>query len=415
MKKLIICLSILLGAIAPVIAQENKPDEPANEGIRFHDNEPWAQILEMASQQGKLIFIDCYTVWCGPCKGLSEDIFPKKEMGDFFNDRFICAKYDMEKGDGAMLYAKYKPHILGFPTMLFIDKDGNVVQQLAGYQEAESIIKAAEKAADGRDLFTQQKLYAEGRRDLPFLRDYMESLDAACLSDDLNKLAADYIASIEPSRLEEDEIWAMFGKYVKDVDSPAFEYLVKNAARFQHKYGRDRAAINTQIGNACGNQLRDILKINFNEDGTAQPLSTDTARAEHLISLMQRVGLSDVTTNKAKLYILKNLLNGHNDKAWATVKLFHEIGDFPFYAVAVSDYIDYLLPLTKDKKTLKDYLQVLNASLAKERKPDDSFACFKTLAKLYGRLGDKTRAAEYQKKYDDAYAKFMEQWSAYFK
>jgi len=73
------------------------------QGIVFHDNTPWADIVKMAEEQDKLIFIDCYTTWCGPCKVLAREVFPQQKVGDFFNPNFICVKYDMEKGDGKML------------------------------------------------------------------------------------------------------------------------------------------------------------------------------------------------------------------------------------------------------------------------------------------------------------------------
>lgn len=50
-------------------------------------------------------------------------------MGDFFNANFVNAKYDMEKGDGKMLREKYKEYIIGFPTLLLIDQNGNVVHR----------------------------------------------------------------------------------------------------------------------------------------------------------------------------------------------------------------------------------------------------------------------------------------------
>lgn len=96
------------------------------QGIVFMDNKPWDEVLQEAKKQNRLIFMDCYTVWCGPCKGLSQDIFPQKQVGDFFNAHFVNVKYDMEKGDGKMLREKYKEYIIGFPTLLLIDSDGDV-------------------------------------------------------------------------------------------------------------------------------------------------------------------------------------------------------------------------------------------------------------------------------------------------
>ena len=47
----------------------------------------------------KPCIIDFYTTWCGPCKVLAAKVFPQKEVGDYFNPRFVSLKLDMEKVD----------------------------------------------------------------------------------------------------------------------------------------------------------------------------------------------------------------------------------------------------------------------------------------------------------------------------
>ena len=105
--------------------------QESSKGISFHDNMPWKEILHLAKKENKLIFMDCYTTWCGPCKALAKNVFTQEKVGEFFNSRFINVKYDMEKGDGKMLNETYKKHIVGYPTLLLIDAEGKVLQQLA--------------------------------------------------------------------------------------------------------------------------------------------------------------------------------------------------------------------------------------------------------------------------------------------
>ena len=38
------------------------------QGIKFIEGEKWDNVLRMAQEQNKYIFMDCYTSWCGPCK-----------------------------------------------------------------------------------------------------------------------------------------------------------------------------------------------------------------------------------------------------------------------------------------------------------------------------------------------------------
>lgn len=43
------------------------------------------------------MFVDFYTDWCGPCKVMARDVFPQKQVGDFFNAKFVCLKLNAEK------------------------------------------------------------------------------------------------------------------------------------------------------------------------------------------------------------------------------------------------------------------------------------------------------------------------------
>lgn len=54
----------------------------AGTGIRFAEGS-WKELLETAKKEGKLIFVDCYTEWCQPCKQMEQQVFPSKKWGSF--------------------------------------------------------------------------------------------------------------------------------------------------------------------------------------------------------------------------------------------------------------------------------------------------------------------------------------------
>ena len=74
------------------------------------------EAIEKAKEKGKMVFVDCYTSWCGPCKYMADKIFTQKEMGEYLNSRFVCVKYDMERGDGPDIAVKY--NVAAYPTFL---------------------------------------------------------------------------------------------------------------------------------------------------------------------------------------------------------------------------------------------------------------------------------------------------------
>ena len=60
----------------------------------FHGT--WEEALEKAKKEDKLIFVDAYTTWCGPCKRMSKQVFPQDAVGEFYNKNFVSMKIDME-------------------------------------------------------------------------------------------------------------------------------------------------------------------------------------------------------------------------------------------------------------------------------------------------------------------------------
>ncbi len=107
MKRMIIGALLMLGMMVSVDAQ--------NRSISFEQTKEWKKVLKKAKKEKKLIFVDCYTSWCGPCKMLANKVFTQDAVADFFNATFVNAKYDMEKdADGVLLKEKFG--VKAFPT-----------------------------------------------------------------------------------------------------------------------------------------------------------------------------------------------------------------------------------------------------------------------------------------------------------
>ena len=142
MKKILI---IFIGTILflPAIAQQN-------EGINFVFPKPFEDILKVAKAENKNIFVDCFATWCGPCKLLSKQTFPLKEVGDFFNKRFVCVQYDIEKGNGIKFHSMYKSHIPGLPTMLVVNPEGKVIHAIVGFRSGKALIEDITNGLEGK-------------------------------------------------------------------------------------------------------------------------------------------------------------------------------------------------------------------------------------------------------------------------
>ena len=113
------------------------------EGMKF-ENLPFGEVLKKAKQENKFVFLDCYTTWCGPCKQMSNLVFPLKSVGDFMNVRFVNVKIDMETDEGRELAKRYG--VKAFPTMLLLDAEGEVISKIVGSQSPDVFL---EKVKEG--------------------------------------------------------------------------------------------------------------------------------------------------------------------------------------------------------------------------------------------------------------------------
>ena len=122
-------------------------DKPANtkgivknaaDGISFIEGD-WKKALAKAKAEKKLIFVDAYATWCGPCKKLQNEVFPDAAVGSFFNKNYINITIDVEKGQGVEFAQKYGVEVL--PTLYITDENGNPITYTKGYMSASDLLK----------------------------------------------------------------------------------------------------------------------------------------------------------------------------------------------------------------------------------------------------------------------------------
>jgi thioredoxin-related protein len=111
-------------------------------GINFRSDSTFAQALSQARLEHKLIFMDCYASWCAPCRRLAATVFMDSIVGDYFNSHYINVRFDMEVGDGINIARRY--HIYAYPTLLWIDSMGNVINTQLGCADVDTLMKVAQ-------------------------------------------------------------------------------------------------------------------------------------------------------------------------------------------------------------------------------------------------------------------------------
>lgn len=118
------------------------------QGIEFFHG-TWEEALVKAETEGKLIFVDAYTTWCGPCKKMSADVFPKAEVGEVFNANFINVKLDMEKEESVAFRKVHR--VRAYPTLFWINAKNDAVHMSVGGKQAAQLIGVAKEAIAKQD------------------------------------------------------------------------------------------------------------------------------------------------------------------------------------------------------------------------------------------------------------------------
>jgi thioredoxin 1 len=133
---LIICL--FFGLISCNNNQKNEEkEEGSTGGIEFFQGN-FKAAKAKAKAENKLIFMDAYASWCGPCKMMQRNTFPDPLVGKLFNEKFVSVAYDMEIGEGLELAAQYP--VSAYPTLFFMDADGNVISSELGYRDPAGLV-----------------------------------------------------------------------------------------------------------------------------------------------------------------------------------------------------------------------------------------------------------------------------------
>ncbi len=93
---------------------------------------PWLTSLdtamEQAAAQNKLIFMDVYAEWCGPCKMLASETFPAPEVIKAL-EAYIPLKIDSDKQP--QVASRYR--VRGVPTLFVLTAQGAVIHEQSGF------------------------------------------------------------------------------------------------------------------------------------------------------------------------------------------------------------------------------------------------------------------------------------------
>jgi thioredoxin-related protein len=113
---------------------------------------PWRKDLTEAQEEskrtGRPMMVDVFTDWCSWCKKLDSDTYSDAKVIAKSRD-FVALKLNPERSDGEAKFAE-RYGVSGYPTILFLEPDGSLINRIGGYLPAEPFADAMAKTLDYR-------------------------------------------------------------------------------------------------------------------------------------------------------------------------------------------------------------------------------------------------------------------------
>lgn len=204
----------------------------------------YQEALQTARTEGRKVFMDFYTDWCGPCKMMARDVFPQKQVGEYFNSKFVCIKVNAEKGEGVELAKRYK--VNAYPTFIVIDPTEKELGRTVGGRVADAFVAEVERMMNPELTPDRIKArYASGERNPQLVQAYVTLLkeerrggragsrqEYIQQRDELNRIVQDYFMGLsDHDRLSKDNLF-VYRSYTASTDEASARYLIAQRNRF---------------------------------------------------------------------------------------------------------------------------------------------------------------------------------------
>ena len=251
------------------------------------------QASERAKAENKLIFLDCFTQWCGPCKMMSKTIFPTEQVGEYMNPRFVCVKMDMETEYGAALAKKLQ--VQAYPTFVFFNSYGQEIGRFLGACKADEFIAKVKEASTDNSASALADRWKAGDRDPKFLMNYLATLTAAYKADDADQVAEALLDGKETSFAADSTLRTVFMRNINNPFAKAFVSTVKDPSQLAAQVGQ--GVVDMKIANVLQNYNRGMV---VEKDGS---YTIDQKRFDDFKAL-----LADMKVANADHYTLSSLI-----------------------------------------------------------------------------------------------------------
>jgi thioredoxin-related protein len=339
-----------------------------NGGITFFEGS-WEEVLQTAKEERKLIFVDAYTTWCGPCKMMSRNTFTDEAVGRVYNKNFVNYKFDMEKGEGPAWAMKYG--VTAYPSLYYLDFRGEVVHKAVGYRAPDKFLDEASTALKPENLAAYNDLkYKDGDLEGDKLLAY--ALKQKADGNDYKDAASKYFESRSKKQMFSKTGWEAIRELTTDLYSDEFQLLIKKRKKFIKQVGP--AEVEAKITDV------------FKKHALKYAISGDDASYQELVEMAEKK-----VKDKGKTAMRIKITFAEARKNW------------DLYARSVADYFEeYTTTDVKDLKGIvgnfykhvekEEYLQTANRLCRQLCSLDNTYENNDLYARLLYKAGDYPQA-----------------------
>ncbi len=347
----------------------------AQQSINFQ-NTSFKDILAKAKAEKKLVFLDAFASWCGPCKMMEKNIFTLPSVSEYYNANFINARFDMEKGEGQEIAMKYG--VRSYPTFLFLNGDGEVVMKNYGYMGEKDFLTIAQEANQPKYRNSSNKeLFEKGESNPEFLLNMM-SLYAQSDYELAKKASERYFKVKNNQPLTKDEL-GMLLYFIKSPSDPNYQIFVAK-----------KQEITTLMSEDIYNQFDTNIKITKILENTLDQKTGTINDDEFFKNAIPLVGKTEaeIALNRMKVIIYPNS-GKFAEYEKAALSYYQNAENFETEELLKAAWI-FSEHITTPS-SLKKAEEWAEKSVMKSETPENTYI----LAKIYSKTGKKDQAKSY--------------------
>jgi thioredoxin-related protein len=376
-------------------------------GIHFVTEISWEDIKAKAKMSNKYILVDCYTTWCGPCKRMDREIFPNANIGELVNSKFISYRAQMDSStfDQPYIKKRYRDseklknnyNITVFPTYLFFDPNGNLVNKSYGFKTVKQFSDLINSSLNPEtQYFTIKEKYYKGELNCSLLN-YL-SQTASSLRDNLfaDSVARRYIkeclVGLSVDKLMTIENVRFMRSFMRKTTDSSFSLFYRNKDLINRIMDADRYSDMVTDGIIYKEEIDLILNSNI-KGKKGQPdwdslynvivKKYDSVVTNRIILNGKATWYESIGNNPEYVKYLTEYIKSWNFKNLTKHAIYINNSAFKISEYSVSD---------KELETAVGWMRELIT-----HEPNDPYY-LDTLAALLYKLGRKNEALEYQER-----------------